>query len=510
MIAPLRGDLSAGFGPHRLTALLERLGGFADCWIAYSGGLDSTALLHAAAACRGRLPGLLRAVHVDHGLQDEAPSWALHCSQVCSSLAIPLTLHRLALRPAGGESLEALAREARYRAFAEMLGAKDLLLTAHTQDDQAETLLLALLRGSGVQGLAAMPEQAPLGLGRLVRPLLGETRERLRRYLSDLGVGWVEDPSNRWLRMDRNYLRQCSLPSLRARWPGMSATIARSAAHCAEAAQLLEEIAEDLLDGCAGSRPGTLSIDALERLAYAKRKLTLRAWVRRHGFDPPDTRRLTRILDEVLPAGVNADPLVAWEGCEVRRYRDDLFAISPLPPLPAHWSGTWLVASDEPRGAGAGMDAIRHPAGAVGDASWSERMKPAGDLSLPAGLGRLIWPLARDQGGGDAWAPMEPGAPQVPAPHSHAREGALSVRFAVPGQSCRGAPQGPRRSLKKLFQEAGIPRWLRPYTPMLFVDDRLVAVVGVGRCLSEDRSTDLASLPSWVDHPWTDFGFFKP
>ena len=135
--------------------------------VLYSGGLDSTVLLHAAATVRRRLPGVLHAVHVDHGLQPQAGAWAAHCRGVCDALAVPFRLQRLSLRPISGESVEALAREARYSVLAALLGPDDLLLTAHNQDDQAETLLLALLRGSGVHGLAAMPSVARLGNGRL-------------------------------------------------------------------------------------------------------------------------------------------------------------------------------------------------------------------------------------------------------------------------------------------------------------------------------------------------------
>ncbi|WP_373507790.1 tRNA lysidine(34) synthetase TilS, partial [Thiocapsa sp.] len=242
--------------PERLSEALRRLGPSGDCWVAFSGGTDSTALLHAAVNRPDHSPGTLRAIHIDHGLHPDSPLWADHSCRICDALGVPIVLRRLHLTPIPGESLEATAREARYRALAAVLRPGDLMLTAHNQDDQAETLLLALLRGSGVHGLAAMPREAELGRGRLVRPLLDVPRATLEQYVRSFGLSWIEDPSNTSLRMDRNYLRNSIVPLLRARWPGLSATLSRSAGHCAEAAQLVDGLAAELMGACAGSHPG--------------------------------------------------------------------------------------------------------------------------------------------------------------------------------------------------------------------------------------------------------------
>jgi tRNA(Ile)-lysidine synthase len=442
--------------PDRLAEILGPLAPSGVCWIAYSGGLDSTALLHAAAALGGSLPGVLRAVHVDHGLHPDSARWAEHCRQRCDALGIALTVHCLNLQPVPGASLEAVARESRYRAFTSLMGPGDLLLTAHNQDDQAETLLLALLRGSGVHGLAAMPQATGLGPGRLVRPFLGVPRALLEQYARGSGLSWVDDPSNDLVRMDRNYLRHRVIPILRARWPGVSETLTRSACHCAEAAQLVDLVAADDLAGCAGAHPGTLDIQALCALSRVRRKAALRFWLRRRGFALPDTRHLARILDEVLPAAPDADPLVAWAGCEVRRYRRDLFALTPLPPVPEGLVMRW--------DAGASM------------------------LDLPAGLGRLRWPERADG--------------------FRSRVSALTVRFGSTGQSCRPRPGGHRRPLKKLFQEAGIPRWLRPYVPLIFADEILIAVAGVGDCVGAEPDPAKVAGPRWIEHPWVELALF--
>ena len=448
--------------PENLVSVLAPFQGAGRVWVAYSGGLDSTTLLSAAAAVRERLPGPLWAVHVDHGLHPDSARWAAHCQTVCDSLAIPFLARRLELRAAPGESLEAVAREARYGALATLLAPGDLLLTAHTQDDQAETLLLALIRGSGVQGLAAMPTVANLGTGRLVRPLLKARRHDLERYARTLGLSWVEDPSNGELSFDRNYLRNCVMPLIRGRWPSASSTLARSAAHCAEAAAVVDKAAGEALAGLAGERPGTVSIPGLLRLDTPLRKAALRVWLRRRGFLLPDTAHLERILAEVLPARADAAPLVAWRGCEIRRYRQDLFSLSPLPPSPLGIEISWKGAT----------------------------------LDLPNGLGTL--------------ERCRPGSAERSATTALRT---LTVRFALSELTCRPPGTAHHRPLKKIFQEAGIPPWLRPYVPLLFDGEELAALAGVCRCerarsdKGQDGTGPVAAV-RWSGHPWEALGYF--
>lgn len=412
-------------------------------WIAYSGGCDSHVLLHACARIREQLPAPLRAIHVDHGLHPQSCAWAAHCRVICDALKVPLSVHRVALERRQGESLEAQARECRYRAFAEVLAEGDAVATGQHLDDQAETLLMALLRGSGVHGLAAMPARAALGRGHLLRPLLGIERDALRAYAERHRLQWVEDPANAVLAFDRNRLRHQILPLLRERWPSAASTIARSAAHCAEAAALLDAAADAARPHVQGSRPGTLSVRRLAGLEPARARLMLRRWLKVGGFRLPSSARLNRILTEVLHARPDAVPMLAWDGCEVRRYRDDLFALAPLPSAPSGGL-TW-------------------PSGSV--------------LELPAGLGRLEWVGA-------------------------ARPTALEVCFAEAGQHCL-QPGRPRRPLRKLFQEAGVPSWLRPLVPRLTgVDGTLLMVPGVCACGLPEGSV------RWVGHPWQRLGWF--
>ncbi|WP_200284269.1 tRNA lysidine(34) synthetase TilS [Rhabdochromatium marinum] len=410
-------------------------------WIAYSGGRDSHALLHAAATLPALRHLALSAVHIDHGLHPHSGDWAEHCRQQCAMLHVPLKVQRVQVAPARGQSLEEAARLARWTLWETLLAPGEQLWLAQHQDDQAETLLLALLRGAGVAGLAAMPRARALGAGQAVRPWLECPGAWIAAYASAQRLSWIEDPSNQDTRFDRNHLRHRILPLLRARWPAASATLARSAAHCAEAQQLLDRASADWLTQARATAAGSLSIQALQSLSPEQQHAVLRHWLAQGGFRMPSQRRLEAICHSLLQARAGAQGLVAWSGCEVRRYRDQLFALPPLPAQPA--AGTALRWD------------LRQPL------VLGERL---GELSVPASpeisevLGRLAGRLAVDC------------APQ------------LQVRFAVSGLRCRVRPGAPSRTLKALFQQVGVPAWLRPYVPMLFAGEHLLAIAGVALC----------------------------
>jgi tRNA(Ile)-lysidine synthase len=250
-----------------------------------SGGLDSTVLLHllAGLAQREVLPPL-SAIHIHHGLQAAADAWPAHCRALCSSLGVPLHVEYVQVQP--GASLEQAARDARYAAFAARLGVDEVLLTAQHRDDQAETLIFRLLRGAGVQGLAAMPVNRVLAAGHLVRPLLGCSRADLEAYAQAQGLLWVDDPSNTDERFSRNYLRRQILPTLTQRWPQALNSMARSAAHLSEAQQLLDELAQQDLDAATASKEFSwlglpqLALPALRALSESRQRNALRYWLR--------------------------------------------------------------------------------------------------------------------------------------------------------------------------------------------------------------------------------------
>jgi tRNA(Ile)-lysidine synthase len=418
--APARFD--APWLASRLRALVGALRARRLC-VAYSGGLDSGVLLAALAQLRAGERFVLRAVHVDHRIQPQSAQWARAACARARALRVPCRILELAIERERGESLEAAARDARYRALAAALAPDELLLTAHHQEDQLETVLLALLRGSGVRGLAAMSAVTPWAHTLLLRPLLPVTRAQLEHYAREHALDWSEDPSNADQRFDRNYLRRSVLPLIRQRWPAAAVTVSRSARHLAEARRLLEQLAsaalQDARDGAA------VRVSVLRRLPLPQRRNAVRQWIAERGLPAPDHRRLLEICGPLLAARGDALPKVSWRGAELRRHADRLFAC--------------------------GATAQREPAAVE---QWDWRAHPWLRLSGGGALG-----LVRDRHG-DVHLPALPPL--------------LSVRHRRGGERMQG-PQG-RVALKDLLQAQGVAPWERAAVPLIVHAGRIIAV----------------------------------
>ncbi|NGX16779.1 tRNA lysidine(34) synthetase TilS [Wenzhouxiangella sp. XN24] len=413
-----------------LAAADSRAGSRPLC-VALSGGLDSTVLLEALCRVRDRLPADgLRAIHVHHGLHADADAWTRHCEALCARLGVTLSVLRADARPARGESPEARARDVRYAALAEALAPGEALLTAHHADDQLETVLIQLLRGAGVAGLAAMPAAAAFGPGLHLRPLLGFTRAELVEWAAREGLsGWLRDPANEELRYARNHLRSEVLPALRAHWPGAAAAVGRSARHCAEAAGLLEDLAA--LDAATSVAGEAIRVSALRGLSPARRRNLVRWQARRLGLAVPDESRLATLLEQVLEAAPDARPQVEWGEVVALRHADLLW-LAPASSLPP-------------------------PAK---DIDWPD---PRAPLALGTGLGHLA--LAPSNRGGLGEAALVAGPWRVVP-----RRG--GERLALPGRTGH-------RALKKLLQQQGMPPWIRARLPLLEIGGQLAAVGGL-------------------------------
>jgi tRNA(Ile)-lysidine synthase len=301
--------------------------------IAYSGGIDSTVLLHQLIQTHPR--DQLRAIHINHALYPEADHWQAHCEQTCQHYGIPLTCIKLTEKPKKSESLEAWARQHRHHIFAAHLQPDEILMTAQHADDQAETVLLQLLRGAGPKGLSAMPAEKSLGEGRHQRPLLNTSKADIIKYAQEHQLTWITDHSNADHQFDRNYIRGALMPILKERWPSAHETLSRSAAHCAEQEALLQLLLAPIYLSCAGSRFGTLSLKALKQHDELIQRAIIRHWLSEKKFPMPGHKKFDNIFDELIPARPDANPIIAWGEVCIRRYRDDLYALKLVEILPS-------------------------------------------------------------------------------------------------------------------------------------------------------------------------------
>ena len=387
--------------------------------VGYSGGLDSTALLHALAALPLVRERGLRAIHVHHGLHADADAWAAHCEALCAGIGVAVDVERVRVDRVDGRGPEGAARAARLMAFRATLGENELLALAHHRDDQAETILLRLLRGAGGDGLAAMRRRSRLGALHLWRPLLDLPRTALRDHATRHGLRWIEDPSNAESGYDRNFLRNRVLPLLAERWPQASGNLARSAALLAEQAQLLAAVTEAQLDALQVAAP-ILSLPGLLAHPRAQRARILRTWlVRLRGLAPPATI-LATIERDLLHARPDGDALVAWSDIALHRWRDRLHAMTAGVPLPTDWSAQWD-----------GRAPLRLPGGALLE------LHGASGFDMPLMV--------------------------------HARHGGERIR--LPGREHS-------HSLKHLLQERDVPPWIRARMPLLFDHDGELLAAG--------------------------------
>jgi tRNA(Ile)-lysidine synthase len=388
--------------------------------VALSGGIDSMVLLDAAAALAKSRPFRLSAIHVHHGLSPNAGRWADFCAEQCATRGVSLALHRIAVEPAQG-GLEASARAARYERL--LAPEVDVVVLAHQADDQAETLLLQLLRGAGPAGLAAMPAYR-VGSPALLRPLLDVSRATIARYAAARGLAWIEDESNADRARARNALRHDVAPLLAARFPGYPQTLVRAARHQAEAAQLLDELAS--IDASGATDGDGLAASRLADLSPARGRNLLRWFLRRQGLRPPSESKLADMQRQLASAAADARIRIGIDGMEVGSHRG---RITVHAPLPGTFEQPW-----------AGEAEVRLPGGVLAFAS-------------ARGEGLSSAKLARHR---------------------------VMLRSRAGGERIRIAANRPTRAVKQLMQEAGLAPWLRQSLPFVWCGDELAAVPGLG------------------------------
>lgn len=388
--------------------------------VAYSGGLDSHVLLSLLHSIRQEFSLRIRAIHVNHGLSPQAKAWDAHCNAVCQQYQIDYQSYELNLALSSGDSLEEVARNKRYDIFANALTEQDILLTAHHQDDQAETLLLQLLRGAGVKGLASMPMMKAFAKSQHGRPLLTFSRAELNQYANDQQLHWIDDESNANTKLTRNFIRHDVLPLLEKRGINVKATLSRTANHAAEAQTLLNEYGSSLCKEVIGSVADTISVSKLSALSAAQQRLVLRTWLQQYVTRLPDTKNLETIQLTFLNAAQDRFPSIHIDNKILHRYRDDLYLEDELFEIKDsyHW-----------------------------------------DLKVP-----LVIPHI--------------GTLSIEAlPNDFSFTEGLTVRFRQDGEIVMMPGRG-KRALKRLFQEWGVPSWRRHQIPLLYREGQLVGVVG--------------------------------
>lgn len=408
--------------------------------VAISGGMDSTLLLYLCAQLhqQKKLSGL-RAVHVHHGLQSQADNWMQHVRNLCLAWQVPLSVHKVSCQT--DSNIEETARDARYRAFTQELLPGECLVQAHHGDDQAETLLYRMMRGSGVRGMSGIPSSRPLGAGQLVRPFLAFRRASLEACARRYQLEWVEDESNSDPSFDRNFLRKDILPRLKARWPAAVENLSRLGHLCAEADGLLQDLADMDYAQCVQVHaiPGLgtehlVHIPALLALSPPRRHLLLREWLARTGSPLPSHMRLLTIINEIALSRPDSQALTAWPGAEVRRYKEFLLTTRPLPPHPELTGRPFSPAGEK------------------------------GELPM-ANNGAVRWQRVITHNRAILRGSRSPST--VSLRKDHAFE-----PFALPGRKGR-------KTLKKWLNALGVPYWLRERLPVIHCGTCLIAIPGI-------------------------------
>jgi tRNA(Ile)-lysidine synthase len=406
--------------------------------VAYSGGLDSSALLHLADRY-ARDNGLtLFAFHIHHGISPNADSWLAHCESECARLGIRLEMRQIGLAERKRDGLEQAARIGRYAALGELcrLHRIPLLLTAHHLDDQAETVLLQMLRGSGVAGLGGMENAniAPELIGTdlvVARPLLGVSRNVLERFVASQDIAYIEDESNADPRYTRNALRHQVTPLLAEYFRGYQQRLARAAQHAQAARRLLDELAAQDLTACQdGDR---IDLNMLKQLNSDRIDNVLRYWMASHGMRMPATAWLGEMRTQIFEARDDARVCVTHPDCEIRRHRNRIFLVPRtsgsdrlLSPMTFRWRGESCMHFPE---YGGSMHFDREGQGVDSD-----------------------WLMAHE----------------------------LMIRPRNGGEKLKLAPNRPTRSLKHHYQALDVPAWERGHLPIVLAAGQLLFAAGVG------------------------------
>jgi len=407
--------------------------------VAYSGGVDSQVLLHCLAHIKKLLTAPVRAVHVNHGLSENATAWQQFTKQQAKQLDVPYVAVKVVINKQNQQSLEALARDARYQAITENSAIDSVVLTAHHQDDQLETLLLALKRGSGIQGLSAMQDVRSFSGNRdIARPFLSISRKQIEQYADAFNLKWIEDESNANQEFDRNFLRQSVIPLLEQRWPQIKKTASRSAKHCQQAQVLVEQVAETDLKHCQTSTD-SLSIDLLKILSKQRLINVLRFFIKVNNKLAPSEKQIQEVIKTCFSAKEDKNPEVRVGKFYLRRFKKKLFITDVFSDI-SIWQKQCSIAD----------------------------FLQAKVVTLPDNLGRLYFSVGQQ---------IESNTENQFLLTYFDEQTVLKIMFKHDNPKCLPDFRQQRRTLNKVLQELQVPTWQRRRLPLIFINEQLAAVL---------------------------------
>lgn len=406
-------------------------------WVAYSGGMDSSVLLHLIYLNKNKLNQEINVVYVNHGLQKKSIEWGKFCEKQSEQYGLAFTQLDIEGAVPNGVSIEAWAREQRYALIAGLMEEDDFLFTGHHQDDQVETFFLQALRGGGPKGLAAMPQCKNFGGGIHARPLLGFKRSQLLFYANENDLCWHEDVSNTDKKYDRNYLRKNILPEIEQRWPAYRETTQRLISHQQDCALLLQEIGLEDLKFALYQDTSNLQLEALKALSIPRQKNIIFTWLKELQLESPGSRHIDQIVSDLINSENENSPCVNWKDVEVRRYRQLLYASKAMSrnieKKEYNWNLTQTLTI---------MDEVLIAKPNVGSGISQEKIKNS----------------------------------------------EIVIRYRQGGEKIQPHNKAHSISVKQLFQERGVLPWLRDRFPLIYVDDKLAVIPGL--CVDKNYSAD--------------------
>ena len=417
-------------------------------WIAYSGGMDSSVLLHLFFLNKEKIEHAIEVIYVNHGLQEEANSWGEFCQQQCEKYGFPFTQLEIEEDCPKGESVEAWARDNRYKLIESLSNENDALFTGHHLDDQIETFFLQAFRGAGTRGLSSMPLISKKKKYIHARPLLNCSRKELEGYAIGQNLIWQNDASNRDSRFDRNYFRHEIAPLIENRWPAYRDTINRLIDNQQESSTLLNELAVTDINNALSEN--AINLDAVKSLSVARQKNLLFVWLQQLGFQTPGSSQMERVISDVINSDPEKSPCVNWAYVEIRRYKNYLYALKATTDFNNESEFVW---------------------------------KPNTVLNLY----EETLSATEEKGIGLSKEKL--------------KEEQLVVRFRQGGEKIKPANASHSKTIKQLFQEKSVLPWYRDKVPLIYVNDELAVIPGF--CVDEKyaaKNDEISWDINWSGH----------